>query len=242
MMKIIPAIDIKNGKCVRLFQGDMDKETIYSDNPSAMAKKWESQGASLLHVVDLDGAVKKRPENIESIKDIIKSVDIPIQLGGGIRNINIIKYLFDIGVKRVVIGTEAVKNIDFIKEATERFPDRIIIGIDAKNGMVAIEGWKEITNIDVISLAQEFTKFKINSINFTDIHRDGTEKGPNIKETEKLAKAVSIPIIASGGVSNIDDIKKIFSLKEYGVEGVIIGRALYNGSFTLKEAINAVTN
>jgi phosphoribosylformimino-5-aminoimidazole carboxamide ribotide isomerase len=241
-MNIIPAVDIKKGKCVRLFQGKMDNETVYSDSPLSMAKKWENKGAKFLHIVDLDGAINKRPENIESIRDIVKNINIPIQLGGGIRDIKTIEFYFNIGIKKVIIGTEAVKNIDFVKDASERFPYRIIIGIDAKNGMVATEGWTEISDIDAVSLVRKLEKFKIAGINFTDIHRDGTQTGPNIKETKMLAKSTLIPIIASGGVSNIDDIKNIALLEKYGVEGVIIGRALYDGSFTLTDALNAVQN
>jgi phosphoribosylformimino-5-aminoimidazole carboxamide ribotide isomerase len=236
-MIIIPAIDIKNGKCVRLFQGRMDKETIFSDDPAAMARRWVDEGAQLIHVVDLDGAVEKRPQNLKSIKKIIDSVDVDIQLGGGVRNENIVKTLIEIGVKRIIVGTEAIKNPKFVKDLCKTLPDRIVVGIDARDGLVAIEGWMKTTRIKAIDLAQQFEDCGVAAINFTDIHRDGMETGPNIEETRRLAEAISIPVVASGGVSSIEDIKNLMPLKAFGVMGVITGRALYTGSLKLKEAI-----
>lgn len=236
-MIIIPAIDIKNGKCVRLFQGRMDKETVFSDDPAAMARRWVDEGAQLIHVVDLDGAVEKRPQNLESIKKIIDSVDVDIQLGGGVRNENIVKTLIEIGVKRIIVGTEAIKNPKFVKDLCKTLPDRIVVGIDARDGLVAIEGWMQTTRIKAIDLAQQFEDCGVAAINFTDIHRDGMQTGPNIEETRRLAEAISIPVVASGGVSSIEDIKNLMPLKAFGVMGVITGRALYTGSLKLKEAI-----
>lgn len=236
-MIIIPAIDIKNGKCVRLFQGRMDKETVFSDDPAAMARRWVDEGAQLIHVVDLDGAVEKRPQNLKSIKKIIDSVDVDIQLGGGVRNENIVKTLIEIGVKRIIVGTEAIKNPKFVKDLCKTLPDRIVVGIDARDGLVAIEGWMKTTRIKAIDLAQQFEDCGVAAINFTDIHRDGMQTGPNIEETRRLAEAISIPVVASGGVSSIEDIKNLMPLKAFGVMGVITGRALYTGSLKLKEAI-----
>jgi len=236
-MIIIPAIDIKNGKCVRLFQGRMDKETIFSDDPAAMARRWVDEGAQLIHVIDLDGAIEKRPQNLKSIKKIIDSVDVDIQLGGGVRNENIVKILIELGIKRVIIGTEAIKNPKFVKDLCKTLPGRIVVGIDARDGLVAIEGWVKTTRIKAVDLAQQFEDCGVAAINFTDIHRDGMQTGPNIEETRRLAEAVSIPVVASGGVSSIEDIKNLMPLEAFGVVGIITGRALYTGSLKLKEAI-----
>ncbi len=236
-MIIIPAIDLKGGRCVRLLQGRMDAETVFSDNPAKMAKRWQDEGAEIIHLVDLDGAISKKPRNIDSIKEIIKSVDIPIHLGGGIRDIDTIRMYLKLGIKRIIIGTEAVKNPEMVKRSAKEFPGRIIIGIDAKDGQVAIEGWTKATKTGAAELARQFEDSGIFAINFTDIKRDGMESGPNIEETKKLAESVNIPVVASGGVSCIDDIKNLLSVESSGVMGVITGRALYNGSLNLKEAI-----
>lgn len=237
-MIIIPAVDIKNGKCVRLFQGRMDAETVFSHDPAAMAKRWEDEGAEIIHVVDLDGAVEKSPQNLKSISEILKKVAVPVQVGGGIRNMKTIEMFLELGVKRVIIGTEAIKNPLLVKEACKAFPDRIIVGIDARNGWVAIEGWTKTTRITAVDLAKGFEDCGVAAINFTDIHRDGMQTGPNIEETRRLAEAISIPVVASGGVSTIEDIKNLLPLQEVGVIGVISGRALYDGTLNLKEAIN----
>lgn len=236
-MIIIPAIDIKNGRCVRLFQGRMDQETVFSDDPAAMAERWVDEGAQLIHVVDLDGAVEKRPQNIKSIKRIIDSVDVDIQMGGGVRNEKIAKNLIELGIKRVIIGTEAIRNPKFVEDLCKILPDRIIVGIDARDGLVAIEGWTKTTQIKAVDLARQFEDCGVAAINFTDIYRDGMQTGPNIEETRRLAEAVSIPVIASGGVSTIDDIRNLMPLEGFGVIGVITGRALYAGSLNLREAI-----
>ncbi|MBW1695088.1 MAG: 1-(5-phosphoribosyl)-5-[(5-phosphoribosylamino)methylideneamino] imidazole-4-carboxamide isomerase [Deltaproteobacteria bacterium] len=199
--------------------------------------RWVDEGAQLIHVVDLDGAVEKRPQNLKSIKKIIDSVDVDIQLGGGVRNENIVETLIEIGVKRIIVGTEAIKNPKFVKDLCKTLPDRIVVGIDARDGLVAIEGWMKTTRIKAIDLAQQFEDCGVAAINFTDIHRDGMQTGPNIEETRRLAEAISIPVVASGGVSSIEDIKNLMPLKAFGVMGVITGRALYTGSLKLKEAI-----
>ena len=241
-MLIIPAVDIKNGKCVRLFQGRLDSETVFSDDPAAMAKRWENEGAEIIHVIDLDGAVEKSPKNLNSIQRIIESVGAYIQVGGGIRTEKTAKMYLDLGVKRVIIGTEAIKNPNFVKDACKAFPDQIVVGIDARDGLVAIEGWTETTRIKAVDLARRFEDCGVAAINFTDIHRDGMETGPNIEATRRIAEAVSIPVVASGGVSTIEDIKKLMPLEAAGVVGVITGRALYSGSLSLKAAIEVSTN
>ncbi|MFZ2631221.1 MAG: 1-(5-phosphoribosyl)-5-[(5-phosphoribosylamino)methylideneamino]imidazole-4-carboxamide isomerase [Desulfosalsimonadaceae bacterium] len=236
-MIVIPAIDIKNGKCVRLLQGRMDAETVFSDDPAAMGARWEAEGAQLIHVVDLDGAVGKRPVNLETIRGIIDRVSVPIQVGGGIRDIETIRMYMDQGVSRVVIGTEAIKNPDLVKHACREFPNRIVVGIDAKGGKVAIEGWTQTTGVSAVDLARQFEDCGVAAINFTDIERDGMRSGPNLKETEKLAASISIPVVASGGVSCLQDIINLIPLESAGVVGVITGRALYDGSLDLKAAI-----
>ncbi len=236
-MIIIPAVDIKNGRCVRLFQGRMDSETIFSNDPVAMAKRWQEDGAEIIHVIDLDGAFEKYPQNLDSIKSIVESIHVPVQLGGGIRNMDTIKSYIGIGIKRVIIGTEAINNPQLVKDACKEFPDQIVVGIDARNGFVAIEGWTQTTQIKAVDLARKFEDCGVTAINFTDIYRDGMQTGPNIVETRRLAEAVSIPVIASGGVSTIEDVKNLLPLEEAGVIGVITGRALYSGTLNLKEAI-----
>jgi phosphoribosylformimino-5-aminoimidazole carboxamide ribotide isomerase len=236
-MIIIPAVDIKNGKCVRLLQGRMDDETIYSDNPQAMALKWAQLGAQLVHVIDLDGAVAKSPQNIESIRKILQSVNVPIQLGGGIRNEETVRMYIELGVKRVIIGTEAIKQPEFVRQICKIYPEQIVVGIDARSGKAAIDGWTHITGIEVIELAKKFEDCGVAAINFTDIQRDGMQTGPNLDATLRLAEAVSIPIVASGGVSSIEDIKNLMPLESAGVAGVIVGKALYSGQLDLKEAL-----
>jgi phosphoribosylformimino-5-aminoimidazole carboxamide ribotide isomerase len=236
-MNIIPAVDIKSGKCVRLFQGRMDSETVFSNDPAAMARRWEREGAKIIHVVDLDGAVEKQPKNLSAIKKIIESVSADVQVGGGIRNANTIRMYLDLGVKKVVIGTEAIRNPMLIKDACRFYPGQIVVAIDARNGKVAIEGWTQTTEILAVDLARQFQDIGVAAVNFTDIHRDGMQTGPNIDETRRLAEAVSIPIVASGGVSEISDIINLLPLADVGVVGIITGKALYSGSLDLKKAI-----
>jgi phosphoribosylformimino-5-aminoimidazole carboxamide ribotide isomerase len=241
-MIIIPAIDIKGGKCVRLLQGRMDAETVFSDDPAAMGMRWEKEGAEIIHVVDLDGAVEKQPKNLGVIADIVHRVGIPVQVGGGIRDIETIRMYLSQGVDRVVIGTEAVRNPELVKTACNEFPQKIVVGIDARNGYVAIEGWTQTTKTSAVELAKMFENCGVAAINFTDIERDGMRTGPNIKEIEKIAMSVSVPIVASGGVSTFEDINRLLPLEIHGVVGVITGRALYDGSLDLKSAIDILRN
>ncbi len=236
-MIVIPAIDIKNGRCVRLEQGRMDRETVFGDDPAAMARRWQSQGASLIHLVDLDGAVSKTPRNRTAVAAIVAAVDVPLQLGGGIRDMKTIEMYFELGVRRIVIGTEAIRSPELVRDAGRRFPERMVVGIDARKGRVAIEGWTETTQTTAIDLARRFEDCGVAAINFTDIHRDGMQTGPNIEATAELAEAVSIPVVASGGVSSLDDIRNLKPLEALGVEGVITGRALYSGTLDLSAAL-----
>ena len=239
-MIIIPAIDLKSGRCVRLLQGRMDAETVYSDDPAAMAVRWATGGAGRLHVVDLDGAIEKRPKNLDQIRAIIDAVSIPIQVGGGIRDMQTIQMYLENGVDRVVIGTEAIRNPDLVRQACRAYPDRIVVGIDARNGLVAIEGWTEMTDSSAVELAKQLEDIGVAAINFTDIERDGMRTGPNIKETRRLAESVNISVVASGGVSSLDDIKALLPLARCGVVGVIVGKALYDGSVDLPAAVQLV--
>jgi phosphoribosylformimino-5-aminoimidazole carboxamide ribotide isomerase len=241
-MIIIPAVDIKDGRCVRLLQGRKDAETVYSDDPVQMAKKWESQGAELIHVIDLDGAFQQHPQNSDAIKKTVEQLDIPVQVGGGIRNEKTIRQYIEIGVERVIIGTEAIKNPKLVKKACKAFPEQIVVAIDARRGMVAVEGWTQTTPMKAIDLAKRFEDCGVAAINFTDIDRDGMQTGPNIEETRRIAEDISIPVIASGGVSTIDDIKNLLPLNAMGITGIIIGKALYSGSLDLKEAIALAKN
>ncbi len=236
-MIIIPAVDIKNGKCVRLLQGQKELETVFSDDPSAMAHRWENHGAELIHVVDLDGAFEKSPVNLLAIKKILSVVKVDIQVGGGIRNEETAKMYFDLGVKRIVIGTEAHRNPKFVKDICRQYPNSVVIGIDAKKGYAAIEGWTETTKMKAVDLAKTYEDCGAAAINFTDIYRDGMQTGPNIEETRRLAESVSIPVVASGGVSTIEDIKNLLSIEKYGVAGVITGKAIYSGTLDFKEAL-----
>jgi phosphoribosylformimino-5-aminoimidazole carboxamide ribotide isomerase len=234
---IIPAVDIKDGKCVRLLQGRVEDQTVFSDDPVAMAQKWAMAGAELIHVIDLDGAFEKKPRNIIAIRNILKTVNTPIQVGGGVRTERTIRMFLDMGVNRVIIGTEAIKNPELVEKSARLFPDQIVVGIDARKGRVAIEGWTETTHIQAVDLAKRFQNCGVAAINFTDIHRDGMQTGPNLAETRRLAEAVDIPVVASGGVSNIQDIRNLLPLESLGVTGVITGKALYSGSLDFTEAL-----
>jgi phosphoribosylformimino-5-aminoimidazole carboxamide ribotide isomerase len=236
-MLVIPAVDIKGGRCVRLLQGREGSETIFSEDPSAMAARWEAEGAELVHVVDLDGAFRKGPQNVEAIKRIVDRVRIPVQLGGGIRSMETISMFLDLGVSRVILGTEAIRNPHLVKQACHAFQGKIMVGIDARNGMVAVEGWTETTKQHAIDVAKDFDDSGLAGIIFTDIHKDGMQTGPNIEETKRIAEVVSTPVIASGGVSDINHIKALARLEPHGVIGVITGRALYAGTLELKQAL-----
>ena len=235
-MIIIPAVDIKNGQCVRLVQGRIEDETVFSDDPAAMAQKWAQAGAEWIHVVDLDGAFEKRPQNIDTVRKILDAVDTPIQLGGGIRNERTVRMFLEMGVKRVIIGTEAINHPKWVEQAATRFPGCIIVGVDARDGLVAIEGWTKTTRIAAVDVAKRFENCGVAAINFTDIYRDGMQTGVNIEETRRLAEAISIPVVASGGVATIKDIQKLLLLEAVGVIGVITGKALYSGTLNFEEA------
>jgi phosphoribosylformimino-5-aminoimidazole carboxamide ribotide isomerase len=237
---VIPAIDLKDGRCVRLQQGRMSKEVVYSEDPQEMAVKWCQEGAERLHLVDLNGAVEGRPFNQEAIKKIVKAVRVPVQLGGGIRDIKTIETYLGLGINQVILGTAAYKDPALIAAACQMFPDRIILGIDAREGLVSIEGWTEDTDIAASDMARKYEHLGISAIVYTDIQRDGMGTGPNIEATRNLAEAIDVPVIASGGISGIDDVKNILSLKKYGVTGMITGKALYEGTLSLADAIGIV--
>ncbi|MDC0127552.1 1-(5-phosphoribosyl)-5-[(5-phosphoribosylamino)methylideneamino]imidazole-4-carboxamide isomerase [Methylophilaceae bacterium] len=237
-MIIIPAIDLKEGRCVRLKQGLMNQSTIFSENPAQMARKWLDLGAKRLHLVDLDGAFAGKPVNNDAVKSIVSEVgnDIPIQLGGGIRNLNTVENFLNSGVDSVIIGTAAVTNPGFLHEACYAFPGQIIVGLDAKDGDVAINGWAKLTGHNVIDLAQKFEEYGVESIIYTDIGRDGMMGGVNIEATVKLSESLKIPVIASGGVSSIKDIEMLCDVSNIGIRGVITGTAIYEGTLDFKKA------
>ena len=237
-MLLIPAIDLKEGRCVRLKQGLMEQATVFSDSPAEMALHWRNQGARRLHLVDLNGAFAGVPQNFPAIKEILAAVakDISVQLGGGIRDLETIEKYLDLGLTDVIIGTAAVKNPEFVREACKEFPGQIIVGLDAKDGMVAIDGWATVTEHHVVDLAQRFEDDGVNSIIYTDIGRDGMMSGVNIEATVKLAQSVNIPIIASGGLTNLDDIHALCAVEKEGVSGAITGRAIYEGSIDFAQA------
>lgn len=230
-MLLIPAIDLKDGQCVRLKQGDMDQATVFSEDPAAMARHWVDQGARRLHLVDLNGAFAGKPRNAAAIRSILDAVgaEIPVQIGGGIRDLNTIERYLDDGMEYVIIGTAAVKNPGFLQEACVAFGGHIIVGLDARDGKVATDGWSKLTGHEVIDLARKFEDYGVESIIYTDIGRDGMLQGINIDATVRLAQAVSIPVIASGGLSSLEDIKALCRVEDEGVEGVICGRAIYSG-------------
>ena len=237
-MLLIPAIDLKEGRCVRLKQGLMEQATVFSDSPAEMALHWRNQGARRLHLVDLNGAFAGVPQNFPAIKEILVAVakDIPVQLGGGIRDLGTIEKYLDLGLTDVIIGTAAVKNPEFVREACKAFPGQIIVGLDAKDGMVAIDGWATVTEHHVVDLAKRFEDDGVNSIIYTDIGRDGMMSGVNIEATVKLAQSMNIPIIASGGLTNLDDIHALCAVEKEGVSGAITGRAIYEGSIDFAQA------
>lgn len=236
-MIVIPAIDLKEGKCVRLEQGLMDKDTVFSDNPGAQARAWQDQGAELLHIVDLDGAFAGEPKNRSAIEAILGSITIPAQLGGGIRDLATIEAYLSLGLSRVIIGTAAQRNPALVEEACRKFPGQIVVGIDAKNGMVAVQGWAEVTDVTAIDLAKKFEGFGVSAIIYTDISRDGMMQGVNIDATRQLAEAISIPVIASGGLSTLADIENLMAIESSGVVGAITGKAVYTGAIDLAEAV-----
>jgi phosphoribosylformimino-5-aminoimidazole carboxamide ribotide isomerase len=235
-MLIIPAIDIKDGRCVRLFQGEMDKETVYFDDPLAAAEHWVAEGATFIHIVDLNGAVQGHPVHTREIEAICRVPGLAVELGGGLRSLEAVEAALALEVYRVVIGTAAYEDPDFLRALGKMFPGKIVVGIDARAGKVAVKGWKETTSMDAVELARRCEADGVSRIIYTDISRDGTREGVNIDGTLRLARAVKVPIIASGGVATLDDIRKLLPLEKDGVEGVIVGRALYAGAFSLREA------
>jgi len=233
-MQIYPAIDLKNGQCVRLKQGNFDEVTSYGDDPVERAMMWKSAGATYIHVVDLDGARTGNGENIEAIKNIVKATSLPVQTGGGIRTMQDVKERIDAGVSRVIIGTAAVKNPDFVKEAVEMYGDKIAVGVDASNGMVATDGWEKISDISAVELCKKMMGYGVTTVIYTDISKDGMMSGPNIESTKELIESTGMNVIASGGVSAMEDIENVEKIGSYGV---IIGKALYQGALELKEVI-----
>ena len=237
-MLLIPAIDLKDGHCVRLKQGDMNDSTTFGEDPAAMARRWVEAGARRLHLVDLNGAFAGKPVNEGAVKSILRAVgdDIPVQLGGGIRDLDTIERYLDDGISYVIIGTAAVKNPGFLRDACTAFGGHIIVGLDAKDGKVATDGWSKLTGHEVVDLARKFEDYGVEGIIYTDIGRDGMLTGINIEATVKLAQALSIPVIASGGLSNIADIEALCAVESEGVEGVICGRSIYTGSLDFQSA------
>lgn len=231
-MLIIPAIDLKDGQCVRLKQGMMEDATVFSENPAAMAQHWLQQGARRLHLVDLNGAFAGKPVNEGAIRAIVEAVgdEIPVQLGGGIRDLDTIERYLDDGISYVILGTAAVKSPGFLHEACDAFPGHIIVGLDARDGKVAVDGWSKITGHDVIDLAKKFEGYGVEAVIYTDIGRDGMLKGVNVEATVNLARALTIPVIASGGITNLDDVRGLCAIEAEGIMGAITGRAIYEGT------------
>lgn len=238
-MIIYPAIDLKNGQCVRLLRGDMNKATVFSDSPAAQAKLFEDAGFSWLHLVDLDGACEGSAVNEQSVKAILAALSIPVQLGGGIRSMEDITRWLELGISRVILGTMAAKNPSLVKEACKRYPGKIAVGIDARNGMVAVEGWVEASTLSALELAKKFDNAGVAAIIYTDIDRDGALLGPNLEETQQLAQAISTPVILSGGVTTKADLARIKLAGKSGISGAIIGRALYENTISYDEALSA---
>jgi phosphoribosylformimino-5-aminoimidazole carboxamide ribotide isomerase len=240
-MLIIPAIDIKEGKVVRLFQGKSSQETVYSRNPVAFARHWQKQGAELLHVVDLDGAFLGQPKNLDSVKKIIRAVQTPVEFGGGVRDAKTIEALLKIGVRRVVLGTKAVEDREFLQSAVANFRERIVVSIDARDGKVLTKGWVfQEKDLNVIDFGMMLGEIGVDTVIYTDTSKDGTLRGPDMEGLKTLLARTGLRVIASGGVSNIDDLLQLKALTRKGLEGVIVGKALYEEKFTLKEAIRAM--
>ena len=240
-MQLIPAIDIKGGKCVRLTQGNANLETVYSDDPVAMACHWDEEGAKTIHVVDLDGAFHGSTTNLSLVRDIINSSSVNIQVGGGIRTMKAVENYVDLGAARIVLGTVAFKNPEFVGEAAKRFPNKIMVGIDARDGKVAIKGWVEVSNKKASDFARNFEELGISGFIFTDIGRDGMLEGPNLEAVREFAECTNVPVIASGGVGSIDDIFALLDLESLGVNGVILGKSLYDQRVNYSEAIKRIS-
>lgn len=239
-MEVIPAIDLLEGRCVRLYQGDYNQSEVFDENPVAVARQWADQGATRLHLVDLDGAKAGHPVNQRAIEAIVRAIDIPVQVGGGLRDRQSVADLLALGVQRVILGTVAVEHPELVDQLCQEFPGQIVVGIDARNGKVATRGWLETSEVDAIPLAQRMAEAGVAAIIYTDIHRDGTLQGPNKQALRELATAISVPVIASGGMSSTSDLLSLLALEPLGVTGAIVGRALYTGAISLKEALRAV--
>lgn len=236
-MLIIPAIDLKNGKCVRLFKGEEGTETVFSESPLEIAKQWQDCGAGLIHVVDLDGAFSGEPRNFDIIRELVNSISARVQVGGGIRNIKMIEKYLESGVTRIILGTAAFYNREFLTEACTRFPQMIAVGIDTKMGRIAVKGWKEVIDLDTESVLNGLEAAGVSLVIHTDIDRDGTMGGINLNSIERFVKSSPIAVVASGGISSMEDIEKLSSLENVGLAGVILGKSIYTGKINLKEAI-----
>lgn len=240
-MIIFPAIDLRRGRCVRLIRGDVRDETVYSEEPVSMAKLWQLKGAQWLHVVDLDGALEGEPRNQEHIFGIVKALKIPVQVGGGIRDLETAKKLLDRGVQRVILGTSAAHDEKFLRKAVDRYKERIVVGVDAKDGYVALKGWVETSKLKAVDFARKMEGFGVQTIIYTDIKKDGMLSGPNVSACREMAHALKIPVIASGGVTTLKDIERLRKLEGKGISGAIVGKALYSGAMDLKQAIAAAS-
>ena len=239
-MIIIPAIDLRGGRCVRLTQGQASAETVYSENPVAVAQKWYEAGAEMLHIVNLDGAMNlDDSKNLRALSDILYAVNLPIQFGGGVRSISEVQRLDDLGVTRIVVGTTAIENPLLLQNMLDEFTSTIVVGIDARNGMVALRGWQKMSDMTALDLAQKVGEMGVERIVYTDIARDGMMSGINLEATQAIAEATGLKVTASGGVASLDDIYSVKELEEFGVDSLIIGKALYEGSFTLEDALDA---
>ncbi|MEA5620607.1 1-(5-phosphoribosyl)-5-[(5-phosphoribosylamino)methylideneamino]imidazole-4-carboxamide isomerase [Cronbergia sp. UHCC 0137] len=239
-MDVIPAIDLLEGRCVRLYQGDYDKSEVFNENPVEVAKSWVEQGATRLHLVDLDGAKVGKIVNLEAIEAIVNAVSVPVEVGGGLRDRSSVVQLFNLGVQWSILGTVAVEQPQLVQELCAEFPEQIIIGIDARNGLVATRGWLETSQVLATQLAVQMQEMGAAAIIYTDINRDGTLTGPNLEALRELCAAISIPVIASGGVSSVTDLLSLLALEPQGVTGVIVGKALYTGDITMKDALRAI--
>ncbi|MBE9032710.1 1-(5-phosphoribosyl)-5-[(5-phosphoribosylamino)methylideneamino]imidazole-4-carboxamide isomerase [filamentous cyanobacterium LEGE 11480] len=240
-MEVIPAIDLLGGNCVRLYQGDYDQSQVFGEDPVAVAKQWEDQGATRLHLVDLDGAKSGEPVNLPVIAKVAAALKIPVQVGGGLRDRARVAELLSLGVQRAILGTVAVEKPELVGELCKEFPGQIVVGIDARNGKVATKGWLETSEVEATELAGRMAKLGAAAIIYTDIHRDGTLQGPNMESLRELAAGIDIPVVASGGVSSVQDLVNLLKLEPIGVTSAIVGRAIYTGDVDLKEAIQAVT-
>ena len=238
-MLIIPAIDIKNGKCVRLYQGREDRETVYGDDPAAMAVRWQRGGAQYLHVVDLDGAFKGVPQNMRAVKELLEQVTVPVELGGGLRNIGIVRQVFKMGVDRVVLGTAAIRDREFLRGAVREFGRQVFVGLDIKGGLLAIEGWTKTAGVRPAQILPELQEIGVGGVVCTDVLTDGALSGPNFDALDEILASCSISVIASGGVSSVEHLRRLKALRDGTLLGVIIGRALYSGDLKLRDALDA---